>query len=187
MLSRVYALLLCVAALFSLIFSKRPQGLQPQLRYHPNNAPIDAKGITKAQFDSKLALNEPLRIINPFSSSPLDHDVWAENMVTALADEVIEYDNRIINDDGTNEVITYEATLEEYLSIVEESSASDSVYLMSEALLDEPYADLAAPFTLNPGLFGPDLFLSFPLPARPRLALVVGGEGSRYHHPLSYC
>lgn len=121
-----------------------------------------------------LAGNQrPLLLKNVFQ---WENKNWIEDILNKLKDLQIEYD---VRESGSSILNTYEAKLEDFLSTLEDNSDhSDSMYLMNEDIL-QVIPLPADHFFLNQTIFGKDFFNLFPMRIKPKVALIIGGRGSR--------
>lgn len=134
---------------------------------------IDALNTTR-DFLAGLQRNpRPLLLKNVFQ---WENKNWIEDILMNLRDLQIEYD---VRESDSSVLRTYEARLEDFLSTLEDNSDhSDSMYLMNEDILQ----DIPLPedhFFLNQTVFGEDFFNLFPKRIKPKVALIIGGRGSR--------
>jgi hypothetical protein len=112
----------------------------------------------------------------PFQNRNFSPENWIQNAISKLKNQEISYDNRVLNSFGRkDEVTSYECQFHEFLEIINESDFDDSIYFMSETILESIQSTL----TLKENIFEPDLFQYFPNMIQPKLALVIGGEGAR--------
>ena len=139
----------------------------------PNGQRVDARFITKTEFEAIFECSWPVVLTNVFD---LDNEIWTEQLLERLGDKDVHFDIRR-NADG--EVGTFEATLRDFIgSVIDDSNHDESWYLMDEDLLQVD-DHLAKQLQLPRRLFDKDLFKYFPDEIRPKSAIIIGGEGAR--------
>jgi hypothetical protein len=135
---------------------------------------IDALNTTRDFLVCCLQRNQrPLLLKNVFQ---WENKNWIGDILLNLKDLQIEYD---VRESDSSKLRTYEAKLEDFLSTLEDNSDhSDSMYLMNEDVLQvTPLPE--DHFLLNQTVFGEDFFNLFPKRIKPKVALIIGGRGSR--------
>lgn len=130
--------------------------------------------VASKQFNEFFDHKTPSIVSNIFS---WDRDLWTDQILKAAGNNLIEYDAR---DSETGSLNTFETTLSDFISIVEDNSDHyDSIYFMNEDILTQHSHLVNDTFYLNSTLYGEDLFKHFPPRIKPRMALIIGGTGSR--------
>ena len=79
----------------------------------------------------------------------IDYTQWLESLLDTLSDEMIEYDAR---DNEAGDLVTYQATLGEYVGSLEDSDHFDSIYHMNEDILQK--FEEVEPKSFSTKLFG---------------------------------
>ena len=152
----------------------------------PNKASQGRKYILDLQNPSDLDYfkrcadgKHPVLLRNVFSH--IDNDDWTERLITMACSSPyeIEYD---VRESSSGRIESYACQFDEFIaSLGGNSDHEDSMYLMNEDILNaSPFEEtLLAPLALPVSYFGRDLFQYFPQSIRPKLALIIGGKGSR--------
>eukprot|EP01039_Chlorochromonas_danica_P003680 gene3680-4027_t len=136
--------------------------------------PKAASKLSREDVISALSTGEPLLVKGCFA---VDNEKWCHKMVGALREEAIQYDSR---SSSSGKIDTFECSFEEFIaSLSGNSDHEESMYFMSEAVLQTKCADLLQPLQLPLDIFEDNLFSLFPENIRPKNALIIGGSGAR--------
>lgn len=160
---------------------------------------IDASTVDEDMFRKTYDGTKPVVLFNVFNFTG---EKLTRDIIKTLQSKTIEYDNRrsrakakIHSGRGRgsqSHLSSYECTLKEYINeVVEHSNHEDNVYMMNEDILKAlKFPNSAELFKLPEHLFGIDYFKYFPENIRPKVALIIGGEGARsflHVDPYEWC
>lgn len=132
---------------------------------------VDARKLTREDFQKLYEGKVPMILTNVFD---FDNDCYIEELMERMFKETIEFDIR-----RDKEIETYECYMEDFVGAMIESTHAASFYFMDEQMLNRVAPDRVHELRFPSRLFGKNYFNYFPSLVRPKMALIMGGLGSR--------
>lgn len=142
--------------------------------YNAFISPKDLGSISKSKLITGLVHDRKPSLLRKVFN--FNDESFVDEIVKKLSDKSIEYDARTTD---TGEIEQFECKLSEFLDIVgTESDHEENIYLLNEDIVNED--DFVSSKVILPEkIFGKNQFDEFPKSVRPKIALVIGGEGAR--------